>query len=399
MGRAYTDADDQTRRRPVVVLSYGFWQRRFNGDPAIVGRSIRLDAGNATVIGVMPQRLRVSALLGNHRYVAAVRGASASCDRAADNNYLREFGRLKPGVTPDQADAAMKAVDRQILDENTNLDRRESIRIEALSIVNPVMRRISAFAFGLTFLVLLIACVNLANLQLARTAARAREFAIRGAIGGGKGRLLRQSLTDSLVLSLVGGAIAIPLSFWCTRLIATRQFAGLPGVRITLEPVTLAFAFACAVLTGLIFGAVPAWLASRADINDVLKQNPQSMTAGRGPQRFRQGLIVAEIAFALIILAGAVSLVRGLQRITAVDPGWRADGVLAARLNLVGPNYTQPEARRAFFQTLRDRVAEIPGMASVADLELVGADRPLRREHDVRRRGPNGYRCWPTTSA
>jgi predicted permease len=118
------------------------------------------------------------------------------------------------------------------------------------------------------------------------------------------------------------------------------------------------------VLTGLIFGAVPAWLASRADINDVLKQNPQSMTAGRGPQRFRQGLIVAEIAFALIILAGAVSLVRGLQRITAVDPGWRVDGVLAARLNLVGPNYIDVVARRTFFQTLRDRVAEIPGVTN-----------------------------------
>ena len=120
----------------------------------------------------------------------------------------------------------MKAINQQILDENTNLDQRDGMRIEGLSIANPVMRRMSAFAFGLTFLVLLIACVNLANLQLARTAARAREFAIRGAIGGGKGRLLRQSLTDSLVLSVVGGAIAIPLSFWCTRLIASRQFAG-----------------------------------------------------------------------------------------------------------------------------------------------------------------------------
>jgi putative ABC transport system permease protein len=137
-------------------------------------------------------------------------------------------------------------------------------------------------------------------------------------------------------------------------------------VRFTLEPVTLAFAFGCAVVTGVIFGVVPAWLASRTHINDVLKQNPQSMTAGRGPQRFRQGLIVAEIAFALIILAGAVSLVRGLQRITAVDPGWRPDGVLAARVSLDGPNYSRLETRRAFFETLRDRVAELPGMSRVA---------------------------------
>jgi predicted permease len=365
LGRTFTDADDRTGAEPVVVLSYGFWQRRFNGDETIVGRSMRLDGRNATVIGVMPRDFEYPLFWGT---IDLWRPFAASAELRQDrgNNYLREFARLKADVTPDQADVAMKAIAKQILSENTNLDQRESLRIEGLNIVNPVMRRMSAFAFGLTCLVLLIACVNLANLQLARTAARAREFAIRGAIGGGKGRLLRQSLTDSLVLSMVGGAIAIPLSFWCTRLIASRQFADLPGVRVTLEPVTLAFAFVCAVLTGIIFGAVPAWLASRADINDVLKQNPQSMTAGRGPQRFRQGLIVAEIAFALIILAGAVSLVRGLQRITAVDPGWRPDGVLAARLSIVGPDFVKPEARRAFFETLRDRVAELPGMDSVA---------------------------------
>jgi predicted permease len=365
LGRTFTDADDLTGAEPVVVLSYGFWQRRFNSDEAIVGRSMRLDGRNATVIGVMPRDFEYPLFWGA---IDLWRPFAASPELRQDrgNNYLREFARLKSEVTPDQADAAMKAIAKQILTENTNLDQRESLRIEGLNIVNPVMRRLSAFAFGLTFLVLLIACVNLANLQLARTAARAREFAIRGAIGGGKGRLLRQSLTDSLVMSMVGGAIAIPLSFWCTRLIASRQFADLPDVRITLEPVTLAFAFACAAVTGLIFGAVPAWVASRADINDVLKQNPQSMTAGRGPQRFRHGLIVAEIAFALIILAGAVSLVRGLQRITAVDPGWRPDGVLAARLSIAGPNFVKPEARRAFFETLRDRVAELPGMGSVA---------------------------------
>jgi putative ABC transport system permease protein len=363
IGRAFTDTDDQTGAEPVVVLSYGFWQRRFNGDAAVIGRSMRLDGRNATVVGVMPRDFDYPLFWGNIDLWRPF-AAAPELRQNRGNNYLREFARLKPGVTPDQADAAMKAVAKQILTENTNLDQRESVRIEGLNIVNPVMRRMSAFAFGLTFLVLLIACVNLANLQLARTAARAREFAIRGAIGGGKGRLLRQSLTDSLVLSIVGGAIVIPLSFWCTRLIAARQFADLPGVRVVLEPTTLAFALACAVVTGLIFGAVPAWLASRADINDVLKQNPQSMTAGPRQHRFRQGLIVAEIAFALIILAGAVSLVRGLQRVSAVDPGWHADGVLAARLNLVGPNYAAPESRRVFFDTLRDRVAEIPGVAS-----------------------------------
>jgi putative ABC transport system permease protein len=365
LGRVFTDTDDQTGAEPVVVLSYGFWQRRFAGDSRIVGRSIRLDGRNATVIGIMPQDFEYPLFWGS---VDIWRPFAFSPEGRQDrgNNYLREFGRLKPDVTVDQADAAMKAIGKQILAEHADLDQREGLRIQSLSIVNDVMRRISGVAFGLTFLVLLIACVNLANLQLARTAARAREFAIRGAIGGAKGRLMRQSLTESLVLSLVGGSLAIPLSYWCTRFIASRQFSDLPGVRITMDPANLAFAFGCAVLTGIIFGAVPAWLASRADISDVLKQNPQSMTSGRAPQRFRQGLIVVEIAFALIILAGATSFIRGLQRIGGVDPGWRADGVLVARLNLVGPNYAKPETRRTFFEALRGRAAELPGMASVA---------------------------------
>ena len=401
MGRAFTDADDQTGAEPVVVLSYGFWQRRFNGDAAIVGRSMRLDGTQRHGHRRDAARLRVSALLGK-RSISGVRSPRRrSCDRTAATTYLREFGRLKPGVTPDQADAAMKAIDEADPQPRTRISisvKASASKASASSI--PVMRRMSAFAFGLTFLVLLIACVNLANLQLARTAARAREFAIRGAIGGGKGRLLRQSLTDSLVLSIVGGAIAIPLSFWCTRLIASRQFADLPGVRITLEPATLAFAFVCAVLTGLIFGAVPAWLASRADINDVLKQNPQSMTAGRGPQRFRQGLIVAEIAFALIILAGAVSLVRGLQRITGVDPGWRADGVLAARLNLVGPNYAEPRGApgvlRDAARSCRRDSRHDQRRCSRARAVPAGT---IQLEHDVRRSRAARIRCWPTTSA
>lgn len=365
LGRAFADVDDQTGSEKVVVLAHGFWQRRFGGDPKIVGRSLRLDGQNATVIGVMPQDFEYPLFWGNVDVWRPLAFAAEQSQNRGDN-FLREFARLKPGVTPLQADAAVKTLAKQLLSEHAELGQRESMRVEALAIVSPVMRRVSAMAFGLAFLVLLIACVNLANLQLARTAARAREFAVRGAIGGEKGRLLRQSLTESLVLALAGGALAVPLAYWCTRLIASRQFNELTGVRITLDPASLGFALGCAALTGLVFGVVPAWLASRADLNDALRQNPQSMTSGRAPQRFRHALIVAEIAFALVILGGAASLIRGLQRVGGIDPGWRADGVIAARLNLVGPRYTQPEARRAFFDTLRARAAEMPGIASAA---------------------------------
>jgi predicted permease len=365
IGRAFTDDDDRDGAAPVVVLSYGFWQRRFGGDQRIVGRQLRLDGQMATVIGVMPENFEYPLFWGTvDLWRPFAFPAAQRQDRG--NNFLREFARLKPGVTFEQADDAIKGVVRKILAEHPELDAREGARLEPLSIVDPTTKRISAFAFGLAFLVLLIACANLANLQLARTAARAREFAIRGAIGGAKERLMRQSLTESVVLALIGGVLALPLSYWCTQLIARRQFSELPGVHVTIDSVSLAFAFGCALLTGLIFGVVPAWLASRADVNDVLKQNPQSMTSGRAPQRFRHALIVAEIAFALVALSGATSFIRGLQRITDVDPGWRADGVLAARLNLVGPQYTQVAARRAFFEAVRDRAAEIPGITTAA---------------------------------
>ena len=365
LGRTFTDNDDREGAEPVIVLSYGFWQRRFAGDPRIVGRSLRLDGQPTTVVGVMPEDFEYPLFWGNVDIWRPFAFPASQRDNRG-NNFLREFGRLKPGVTFEQADDAMKTVVKQFLTTYQDLDQREGARLERLSIVDPVTKRISAFAFGLTFLVLLIACANLANLQLARTTARAREFAIRGAIGGAKGRLIRQSMAESLVLSLLGGAMAIPLSYWCTRAIARQQFSELPGVRVTMDPASLAFALGCAVLTGILFGAIPAWLAGRADVNDVLKQNPQSMTSGHGPRRLRQALIVAEIAFALIVLTVASSFIRGLQRMTGVDPGWRPDGVLVARLNLTGRQYTDPTSRRLFMETLRERVAEVPGLASSA---------------------------------
>jgi putative ABC transport system permease protein len=363
IGRAFDASDDRPGAPPVVVLSHRLWQRRFAGERQILGQSIRLDGQETTVIGVMPENYEYPLFWGP---VEIWRPLAFPAEQLTirGSNFLREFGRLKPGVTVAQADSAMKTLGMQVMAEHADLDQREGLRVESLSIGSPSQLRISAYGFGLAFLVLLIACVNLANLQLARTAARAREFAIRGAIGGAKGRLMRQSLTESLLVSVVGGTLAIPLSYWCTQLIATRQFANLPGVDITLDGATLSFAFGCALLTGVIFGVVPAWLASRADVNDVLKHTTQSTASSRTSQRVRQALIVAEIAFALVTLAGSVSLIRGLQRLTGIDPGWRADGVISARVTLLGPRYATPRARLEFYNALQARVRALPGVTS-----------------------------------
>jgi putative ABC transport system permease protein len=364
LGRTFTAADDRSGVEPVVVLSHRVWQRRFAGDRNIVGRTIRLDGVNVTVIGVMPDSFDYPLFWGPVEIWRPLALPPALINRG--NNYLRSIGRLRPGVTVVQADDAMKAIVKQVLAEHLDLGQNQSVRVAPLSVATPVQRRVSGFAFALTFLVLLIACVNLANLQLARTAARAREFAIRGAIGGAKARLMRQSLTESLLVSVIGGALAIPLSFWCTQMIASRLFAELPSVRIAMEPITLLFGFCCALVTGVVFGVVPAWLASRADINDALKQSTQSAVTNRTPHRFRNALIVAEIAFALVTLAGSVSLIRGLQRLTAVDPGWRVDGLFTARVNLPISRYREADKQLAFYSALDARVHSLPGVTGVA---------------------------------
>jgi predicted permease len=364
IGRAFTASDDTSGAEPVVVLSHRVWQRRFAGDPTIVGRTIRLDGVNVTVIGVMPETFAYPLFWGPVEIWRPLALPQALINRG--NNYLRSIGRLRPGVTVAQADDAMKAIVKQVLAEHTDLGQNQSVRVAPLSVATPVQRRVSGFAFVLTFLVLLIACVNLANLQLARTAARAREFAIRGAIGGDKARLMRQSLAESLLVSIIGGALAIPLALWCTHLIASRLFAGLPSVRVATEPITLLFAFGCALVTGVIFGVGPAWLASRADINDVLKQSTQSVVTSRTPHRFRYALIVAEIAFALVTIAGSLALIRGLQRLTAVDPGWRVDGLFTARVNLPLSRYREAEKQLAFYSALDTQVRSLPGVTGVA---------------------------------
>ena len=373
VGRTFTDADDRAGAEPVIVLSHRFWQHRFGGDPGVVGRALRVDGRTVTVIGVMPDEFEAPLFWGN---VDIWRPFAYSAEQLRDreNNFLLEFARLKPGVSIAQADGAMKAIVKQIIGEHPELDAREGARVAPLSVADPTTRRISGFAFGLTFFVLLIACVNLANLQLARTTSRAREFAIRGAIGGGTSRLLRQSLTESLLLSLIGGTLAIPVSLWCTQWIAAMQFGDLEGVQATMDPVSLAFAFGCAVVTGIVFGAVPAWLAARTDINGVLQQHPRSSTSGTS-RRFRHALIVAEIAFALVTLAGAASFIRGLQLIGGLDTGWQADDVAMARISVISAAYAEPTPRLDFFERLHDRAAALPGVASVT---IASSSAPVR---------------------
>jgi len=365
LGRGFTAEEDQPGNNLVVVLSDRFWQRRFGGDPKILERTLRLDGENVKVIGVMPPGFDHPLLWGT---VDVWRPLAFTPQQRQNrgNNYLSAFARLKPGVSQAQGQSAMVALFANIAKENSS-NSGESLRLEPLqqSMSDEIGRKVMWFTFGLAGFVLLIACANLANLQLVRTAARAREYAVRAALGAGRWRLLRQSLTESLAVAFLGGALSLLLAFGGVEFISRRLFSGLPGAQASLDFKVFGFALLCSVLTGLIFGTVPAWLASRADVNQALKENVRGSTSG-SHHRLRHALIVGEIAFALILLAGAGLFLRGLQRFTHLDPGWRVDGLLTAQVNPRGANYATNEQRAAFYQRLEEKLGALPGVQSVA---------------------------------
>jgi putative ABC transport system permease protein len=222
------------------------------------------------------------------------------------------------------------------------------------------------FTFGLAGFVLLIACANLANLQLVRTAARSRELAVRAALGAGRWRLLRHSFTESILVALIGGMISLIIALVAVRFISVRLFTNLPGASVQLDFKVFGFALLCSLVTGVLFGTVPAWLASRADVNLALRENSRGSTAGRSQHRLRHMLIVGEVAFAMVLLAAAGLFLRGLQRFINADPGWQVDGLVTAHMSLRGEKYTDDKQRVVFITELENRLRALPGVQHVA---------------------------------
>jgi predicted permease len=234
-------------------------------------------------------------------------------------------------------------------------------------------RTVMWFTFGLSGFVLLIACANLANLQLVRTTSRSRELAVRAALGASRLRLLRSSLTESLVVALIGGTVSLVIAIWAVRFISNRLFTDLPGASVQLDYKVFGFALLCSLLTGVLFGTVPAWLASRADVNQALRDSARGSTAGRSQHRLRHTLIIGEVAFALVLLAAAGLFLRGLQRFINADPGWRVDGLVIAQMGLRGEKYADDKKRVVFLTQLEDRLRSLPGVEHAA----IGGSNPV----------------------
>lgn len=366
LGRVFQAAEHEAEADRVAILSHRYWQNRYGGDAGVLGQTMRLDGRDIEIVGVMPADFEHSLLWGPidlwRPLAFTVEGR-----RLLTSNYLRSFGRLKPGVSIEQADESMKLLAANLSRQNTE-NTGESLRLEPLqrSTSDDVRRNVMWFTFALSGFVLLIACANLANLQLVRAAARSREYAVRAALGAGRARLLRQSLTESLIIALIGGGFSLLLAFAGVKFISNRLFSELPGAAVTLDLSVFSFTLVCSLLTGVLFGVVPAFLASRADVNQALRQNARGSTAGRSQHRLRHLLIVGEVAFALVLLAGAGLFLRGLQRFTYLEPGWRVDNLVTAQIGLQGANYSTPAARLGFYQKLEERLAALPGVEKVA---------------------------------
>jgi putative ABC transport system permease protein len=373
LGRVFTAEEQQDGQDLVVVLSYGLWQRRFAGDPNIVGKTIQLSARNYTVIGVMPadfQSLPVGLLTWPAEFYRPVAESPAEKDRAS--RHLRAIARLKPGVSLEQAQTEMNLIARQLSQEHPNDNANGGVRLVTLreDLVGR-LRPALLMLFGAVGFVLLIACANVGNLLLARSTARHKEIAIRAALGAGRGRLVRQFLTESLLLSLAGGTLGIVAAVWGTTLIEASAARFLPTLgQIEIDTKVLIFTAAISVVTGIVFGIIPAWRAARPDLNETLSDGGRSAGAASTRSPLRSALVVAEVALALVLLICAGLLIKSVMRLRGVDPGFKPDRLVTMNVWLPTAKYPKAPDWNLFFNRMLERIQTIPG-ADAAGLTSV----------------------------
>ncbi len=362
-GRVFTDDEDRPGQDAVVVISHGLWTRLFGSDPNIIGRTVELNGRNREVIGVMPDGFGFPRQTTDF-WVPNAPGEQLRASRGS--LWLMAIGRLKPGVTVDRAQADLSPIATDIV---TRFPNQEGYGIYVVGYHDQLVARtrpaIIALLGAVAFL-LLIACVNVANLLLSRAAVREREIALRTAIGAGRGRLIRQLLTESAVLAGIGGALGIVVAWAGLRALISVAPPELPRLAdITLNWAVVGFSFAAAFVTGLIFGLMPALQISQAGMGNALKEGGRGASAGMG-RLVRRTLVVVQVALALVLLTGAGLMVQSFMRMQRVDLGFDGDRVLTMQISLSGQAYQQPAAGVNFYERLVERVRATAGVESAS---------------------------------
>lgn len=369
LGRNFLPEEEELGKSHVVILSYGLWKRRYGADRSLVGKAIRIDGEDFTVVGVMPDGFRWQFWSGPRQLWVPV--GYTETDKGRDDNSFISIARLKPGVTLAQARADLAAIGSTLSRQYPKDLPQMSATVQpmadaAVGNLRPTMLTL----FATVGFVLLIACVNVANLLLARGAARQKEFALRRAMGAGGARIARQLLTESVSLALLGGAVGLAMAWWATGVLPSI----LPGSllmlplrdldHLSLDGRVFGFAFAISLLTGIAFGIIPALSTIRGQFTETLKQAGRGTVAGRS--RLRHALVASEVALALVVLCGAGLMIASLARVLAVDPGLDPKNVVTMQMSLPQAIiYNGPPDHPLFCRGLEEHVAAIPGVVAV----------------------------------
>ena len=368
-GRTFSEEDDKPGHNQAVLLSYNLWQSRFGGDDNVVGQNLSLDGRNCTVIGIMPASFRFP---DAETQVWKPMGFDA--DDLSENNrgshYLSVIARMKPVTSLAGTQADLTAIAGRLQEEHPeHYEPGSGWGVTAVRLQDQLVGDVRTpllVLLGAVGLLLLIACVNVANLLLAHAASRQREIAIRVAVGAGRWRIIRQLLAESLVLASAGGALGLLIAMWGKDLLVALGAASLPRLaEVRIDAQVLMFTLGASLLTAMVFGVVPAMQCSKLNLSDSLKAAASSTTEARGRRRFRGALVAAEIALALVLTAGAGLLIRSMYRLNQVDAGFDSSNLLTMRLSLPQAKYAAPQQQRAFFDGLAGKVAALPSVTAV----------------------------------
>jgi putative ABC transport system permease protein len=377
LGRSFRSEEDQRGAESVVIISHGLWRKSFGADPSLVGRRISLNGESRVVIGVMPAGFKFPIIADADIWRPIQPVLNSGCQRGCIT--IRVMARLKPDATEAQARAQLNAIAARIEQQFPDTNTKVGATLVPLQefLVGPVKTQMLALLVAVAF-VLLIACANVANLLLARSAVREKEIAIRASLGAGQWRIARQLLSESLLLAVIGGAAGLLLSYWLVYLLVSFSPQGTPRLdEIGIDRRALGYTMAITVVTGLLFGAAPVWQLFKADLNQSLRDSGKGAQGARSGRRALSTLVVAETALALMLLVGAGLLIRSFIQLQRVDPGFNPRNVLTAVVTLPQAVYPGRDQIAPFYSQLLERVRALPGVQSaavVSSLPLAGFD-------------------------
>ncbi|HEX3236411.1 MAG TPA: ABC transporter permease [Gemmatimonadales bacterium] len=384
IGRGLTTDDDLPGHSPVVLLSDGVWRRRFGADRSVIGRTVILDDATTTIVGVMPPGFQLPLhFAGSEMELWGPLQLDPATDRSVRGwHFLQMIGRLRPGVDAAAAEREVAGLAHRMRDAYPN-DYLPGFTASVRPVDDQVVgaaRPAILLLLGAVGLLLLIACANVASLLLARAESRQREMALRSALGAGRGRIVRQLITESVALATIGGLVGLLLAAWGVRGLILAAPSSVPRLgAIEVDGWVLTFAAAASLSAALLFGLVPVLHAGRVDLATTLAEGGRWGSSGAAGQRFRRGLVVGQIALALVLLIGAGLLVQSFLRVRGVDPGFDPEHLLTARIELTSVRYPHSPEIRALYDNLLRRVRAIPGVTSAAAVRAL----PMTGQTDI----------------